>query len=296
LNYGLRYEAALPSFDAPDWYSHGVTLGVDQKHSENDVTAGTAKIVTPISYLPWSAFYHGAIVLPQAITNFRIGTQFQFAGTLNNGHRPNFQENRGGAGPGTPATVDSKNPVTGNYQIGSLQIQNLTRVPGILTTLAAGHFVDLPTPDRSFADDWTFSVSAFGQYANEPLISTEQYPAGGLDSVRGYLQSERLGDDAVDFQLELRTPTLHGFIPGIYGFNLNERLQPFVFFDGARLWELSTPGIPLAANHITSLGFGVRAGLFGGVDAEAVVAHPFIETESTNNNSLNFQFRVSAGF
>ena len=51
-------------------------------------------------------------------------------------------------------------------------------------------------------------VKAQGQLASQPLINSEQFAAGGLGSVRGYLESEALGDNAVFGTMELRSPSL----------------------------------------------------------------------------------------
>ena len=41
---------------------------------------------------------------------------------------------------------------------------------------------------------------------NQPLIPAEQYFAGGMDSVRGYLTYEAIGDHAIRGRAELTTP------------------------------------------------------------------------------------------
>ena len=46
------------------------------------------------------------------------------------------------------------------------------------------------------------------QATPDPLIPNEEFGAGGLDTVRGYLESETLGDNAAALQLELRSPSL----------------------------------------------------------------------------------------
>ena len=57
---------------------------------------------------------------------------------------------------------------------------------------------------------WGMSLllHADGQWASEPLVVTEQYFVGGLDTVRGYFQYESLGDHAVRGRAELTTPEL----------------------------------------------------------------------------------------
>jgi hemolysin activation/secretion protein len=45
-----------------------------------------------------------------------------------------------------------------------------------------------------------------GQYSTEPLVVSEQFPLGGPDSVRGYQQSEFLGDSGYALSAEYRFP------------------------------------------------------------------------------------------
>jgi hemolysin activation/secretion protein len=45
-----------------------------------------------------------------------------------------------------------------------------------------------------------------GQYSPTPLVGPEQFAVGGIDSVRGYLEAQALGDYGVDGQFELRSP------------------------------------------------------------------------------------------
>ncbi len=45
-----------------------------------------------------------------------------------------------------------------------------------------------------------------GQIADGPLVSSEQFSIGGLDTVRGYLESETLGDNGVVGQSRTAQP------------------------------------------------------------------------------------------
>jgi hemolysin activation/secretion protein len=51
-----------------------------------------------------------------------------------------------------------------------------------------------------------------GQAADKPLVNSEQFSAGGLGTVRGYLESEDLGDNGIAGTIELRTPSLGDFL------------------------------------------------------------------------------------
>jgi hemolysin activation/secretion protein len=57
---------------------------------------------------------------------------------------------------------------------------------------------------------WDLTARVDFQGASQPLVSNEQFSAGGVDSVRGYLDAERQGDDGVRARFELRTPGLLG--------------------------------------------------------------------------------------
>ena len=282
-NAGLRYIAPLPRIPQLEGFSQDVTFGVDRKDVENTVSATTANIVTPITYLPFSVVWSGTLAREQIFSTARLGLDFNFNGTLEGGSKDDFRINRGGLAPNSP--------VNGNYQVVTLALQHKLRVPAVLTTLAAGHFVELPKPQGSFFDDWTLDLSMRGQVATQPLIATEQFAAGGIDSVRGYLQSEKFGDDAYDLQFTLATPFYRNFLGG----RLAERAQFVTFWDNAQLWLLSDPSQPhIIRSRLEGFGFGIRLGLLDHVNAEFLLAKPIIQTEESD--SIRYHFRVAVGF
>ena len=97
-------------------------------------------------------------------------------------------------------------------------------------------------------------VKLDGQIADQPLISNEQYPAGGMESVRGYKESEEMGDSAFHGMIELSAPDLAPH------FGLGERFQiiPYTFYDFAALWvKEPLPGQD-AAMDLQGTGVGIR--------------------------------------
>jgi hemolysin activation/secretion protein len=106
-----------------------------------------------------------------------------------------------------------------------------------------------------------------GQLSNKQLAVGEKYAIGGADTVRGYPQSEYLGDDAYTLSAELRTPILPGNL------KVNKYAQWAFFYDigGAYLKK------PLPGEHksITLQGYGAGIRFFIG---------------------KNFDFRFDAGF
>jgi len=284
VNMGLRYQIVLPTLGAPSEFSHQLSFGVDRKDVTNTVVSGTASIVTPITYLPFSIDYTGTWSGDFAIASLRLGLSFNRTGLVPGDTTENFQENRGGVNP--------NNPVTGNYQIGSFSFEGALRLLPVLRTLAAGHFIDLPKPDSTFARDWTLNVRARGQWASQPLISTEQFAAGGVDSVRGYLQSELFGDDAWNTQVEFRAPTLENFFGGY----LNERAQFVVFYDAAALYTLSTGSTNIPQQNLQGYGIGVRAGLFDHLTGAFFIAIPRISDPYTTAGTTRYHLQFGATF
>jgi hemolysin activation/secretion protein len=207
------------------------------------------------------------------------------SGWVPGGSKKDFQTNRGGVSP--------DNPVDGNYEILRFDLSETVRAPALLRTLAAGRFISLPEPASPyFSDDWTVHLVARGQWANQPLISTEQYAAGGVDTVRGYLQSERFGDNAWNARLELRTPL---WTPPFPGGPLRSRFQLVGFFDAAGLYTQHAGEGQPPYQDLQGIGAGLTASLFDRVTAVLYASHPVVGTEFTDQD-VRFNFQVSAGF
>ena len=297
---GARYNLGLPlPFVEWDWYEHALVLGVDYKSIENALVQGVNTINTPIRYLPWSVSYQGTVVRPHGFATVTAGTDFHFAGTISTGGtKEDFQNNRGG--------INDNNLVDGTYAIYHLDVDTTLRLPGLLQTLAQGRFLELPAPRRSFDDDASLVVGLSGQYADEPLVSTEQFPLGGRYSVRGYLEGEAFGDHGWDLQMEVRTPALRGFLGGYLG----EKIQGLLFYDVGEYYLLETqkhPGeeplgdefVDVGERRLQGVGIGTRASFldtpWGAVHGEAFLAMPTIETFNTKRTPHLF-FQVKAEF
>src|SRR5262249_49759746 len=69
-------------------------------------------------------------------------------------------------------------------------------------------FIVNPTFTRDFYihTNWVLTFRADGQWSSEPLISNEQFGAGGVRSVRGYHEGEVFGDNGWHISLEQKTP------------------------------------------------------------------------------------------
>ncbi|HEY5237617.1 MAG TPA: ShlB/FhaC/HecB family hemolysin secretion/activation protein [Rhizomicrobium sp.] len=118
-------------------------------------------------------------------------------------------------------------------------------------------------------DDIDIAARFSGQASDGPLVSSEQFAAGGLTSVRGYLQSEVVGDDGVFGSLELRSPSFGTWITPLI-----EEWRMFGFFDAANLWIIDATADQQSEFTLYSAGVGTRVQLLRYLSGIADVAFP----------------------
>jgi hemolysin activation/secretion protein len=228
--FGVRFVAPLATQDR-DFY-HSLTAGVDYKDFKQSViTSGsTSTIESPVSYpaftVQYSASWLGAApaqapFLPAATasgrsgTNLSLGLSFLIQGLGTNWRQ--FDNKRAGA--------------TTSYVILHPTISREQVLPG----------------------RFTVAVTLDGQLTNGPLINNEQYSAGGADTVRGYVESERLGDEGARASLELRSPQLLArLLPR------SEQSYVFLFSDAARLHIIEPLPGQESAFTLESAGVGLK--------------------------------------
>ena len=110
-----------------------------------------------------------------------------------------------------------------------------------------------------------------GQLTDDNVVASMQKGIGGSDTVRGYEEREVLGDYGFNASVELRTPLMDNFIPGLKrdpdflrenpDYWSNHRMQ-FIFF-GDYGWVAANNPLPGESDTeaLSSLGAGVRLGL-----------------------------------
>ncbi len=97
--------------------------------------------------------------------------------------------------------------------------------------------------------NWTLGAKVEGQLASGALLPSEQFVAGGVDSVRGYLEGERSGDQALRASFEISSPNTK------LGDLLGWRIRGLAFAEGALLQNLDASA---EQTHLFSLGVGAR--------------------------------------
>ncbi len=143
----------------------------------------------------------------------------------------------------------------------------------------------------TFASDWqTASKTAF-QLASGPLVSNEQFSAGGATSVRGYLAAERTGDDGLLISQELRTPSLAKYL-GTY---VNE-WRFYAFAEGARLSLRDELPDQEADYSLASVGLGTRASLSKWLSGSLDWGYPLLDGPNTSKQESRLHFNLQATF
>ena len=129
-----------------------------------------------------------------------------------------------------------------------------------------------------------------GQVASGALLSSEQMSAGGANTVRGYLEAERLGDNGLQSSVELRSPLLDSkYAPFVKDWRLS------AFYDSAALWVNQ----PLPGENTTfalaSAGMGTRFSMLDVLSGSLDVAFPLVSGSTTKAGDPYLHFRFSAG-
>jgi hemolysin activation/secretion protein len=93
---------------------------------------------------------------------------------------------------------------------------------------------------------WTVGAKVEGQLASGVLLPSEQFVGGGADSVRGYLEGERSGDQALRASFEISSPNTK------LGDLLGWRIRGLAFIEGVVLQNLDTAAEVSRLQHLPS--------------------------------------------
>ncbi len=154
----------------PANFFHSLSVGVDFKHFDEDLTLGETRRSTPIEYFPVSLGYGAGWVQKNHATDLNVA----------------FTLGSRGLGSDSREFDNKRYRATGGF----------FKVAGDLSHT------------RDLANDAQLFGKVQGQWSGEPLVSNEQFAGGGLGNARGYLESTSLGDNAVFATLEVRSPNL----------------------------------------------------------------------------------------
>ncbi|RZU46946.1 hemolysin activation/secretion protein [Fluviicoccus keumensis] len=174
-----------------------LSLGFDAKNFQNRVQVGGSSSASPLRYYPVSLNYARFARYDTHTLQFDATLNFAFA-----------------------------NLGSSSEQLNLTRYHSTGQMLYLRSSLAYNRF--LPK-------GFELAARTTVQLSEQPLISNEQLSAGGMDSVRGYLESEAQGDYGATGGLELRGPSLPDLMPEGWVTRHVQEFRPFIFADGASL-------------------------------------------------------------
>jgi hemolysin activation/secretion protein len=128
------------------------------------------------------------------------------------------------------------------------------------------------------------------QLANGPLVSNEQFGLGGVDTVRGYLESIELADSGGTASVELRTPAWN------FGGSMSNHIGAYLFYDTGYAWIVDPLAQQQSSFTLESAGAGVRFVAFHGLDGTLGWAYPLRTVSTVLRGHSRAEFQVHYGF
>ncbi len=248
-------------------FFHTLSAGVDYKHFDQTVKLGTDGFSSPVTYAPLVASY-GA-----TFQNEKFTTQLNASLTYN--IRP------------------ASSPWTDFDNKRAYASPSFTHLNADLS-----HTQELP-------EGFQFYAKVQGQVSDGPLVSSEQFSIGGLDTVRGYLESETLGDNGIVGNLEFRSPDLGGMLQKEMKDETGQGTARFTVFNEWRLLAFADAGkaivlTPLSEQQsqfdLWSYGVGSRFKMFNYVNGALFYSVPMISQTYTQANRARVSFRFWGEF
>jgi len=232
-------------------FSQTLSVGLDYKSNGQNITLTGQPITTRTGYhyFPLSVTYSATWQEKNHQTEFNIGPAFSFRGL------------------GSRADLF-----------------------GATRTNCDGSYVDL-RGDLSHTHEIPAGFQLFGkiqgQVASRPLVSGEQFGGGGLGTVRGYLEGEVFGDNAILGRGELRSPSLGNLIG-----NKAADWRVYVFAEGGRLWILEPLPQQQSRFDLASVGAGSGIHLWNHCNGSLDLGIPLLNHSPTSAYDLLLTFRV----
>lgn len=237
-------------------YTHSLSLGADYKDFDDTLSFedGSLPTETPLTYLPLSLYYNSAAKHHSGTTRFTIGVNVALRGVVT--ERNEFE--------------DKRYKSRGNYIYGTLGIER----------------------HQTLFEHLQLFVKGDGQLSDQPLPSNEQYVAGGLKSVRGYKETEEVGDNAIHGTVELSIPGFAGLVgaPEWIG------ISPHIFYDVAGLHIYDPLPGQSKPNTMQGAGGGIRGQITPFFDYEVSWGMALADTENTEKGDHQVYFIAKGKF
>lgn len=254
---------------ARDNFFHSLSFGADYKSFQQTVGIGTDSFSSPITYYPMNVSYGATWQREGALTQVNAAVTFNVRGPGSN--FDDFFTKR--------AYADA------NF---------------VHLNVDLSHTQDLPEGFQLFG-------RVKGQVADGPLVSSEQFSIGGIDTVRGYLESESIGDNGAAATLEIRTPDVGAWLQKNMKDETGQGPARFTTFGEWRFFGFVDAGVatiyrPLVEQpsefDMWSYGVGTRFKMFNYLSGMVALAVPMAQPPQgqTKSNDPHVLFSVTGEF
>ena len=234
-------------------FTQSFSLGFDHKDFDQQIETTGGTITAPIRYIPFTASYLAGWRRGKVTTDLSANLVWHFRGMGSDG--TGFDRSR--------------------YKAG-------------------GSFIYLRgdlTQTREFSHGGQMMWKAQWQIADQPLVNSEQFTGGGVNSVRGYLEASAVGDRGLMGTLELRTPVVLKS-----AMREGDEVRLYGFVEGGVL-GVSTP-LPeqKSGTGLMSVGIGSRVQVGTSVSGSLDVGVPMVAVSQTRRFEPFISFRLWTGF
>ncbi|MGN0879714.1 MAG: ShlB/FhaC/HecB family hemolysin secretion/activation protein [Oligosphaeraceae bacterium] len=175
--------------------------------------------------------------------------------------------------------TDGSESTDGDFLIAQLQVARFQRL-----------FAGADQPGR-----WTLYAKGSVQLADDKVPTILRDYLGGMNSVRGYEESEIGGDNSIVGSIELRTPLLENFIPGLksddpqfyekYPQHWSQHRLQFVAFTDFGYVSEKKREVADDDQELWSVGAGIRLGLTKYAQMSLDYGYPIIEASDDTPSS-----------
>lgn len=247
---GLRYIKPLPGSNT---FFQSASFGVDHKDFDQSVNLiGSGGFNTPIAYMPFSAGWDGTWQSQQRTTRLGLQTHLHVQGLV--GDEREFAAKRF---KGRPSYI---------------------------------YFRGNASQERRYESGYGLNLRGQWQLAGQPLISNEQFAIGGVDTVRGYLESAALGERGLALSIEGLTPNLMRHLSKKETVAAELRALAFVDAGSVRVID---PITEQARFTLSSWGLGLRLDAGNGLKGELLWAYPLKAVGKTTRGDHRFHLNVA---
>ena len=234
-------------------FYESLSFGADYKHYDQNVSIGSNTLTAPISYVPLSALYSGTLLEKSGTTELNLGVNFGLRGAGSNSSQ--FDTRR---------------------------------------YLASGDYLTIKgdiSQTFNFKNNFQIYGKLQGQLSDQALIDSEQISGGGLSTVRGYLESEVVGDNGAFATFEIRSPSI------LKSGNTNQNeWRMYAFYDAGAVVAIDALPEQAWRFALASYGLGSHLKFDEHFNGSIDFAMPMINRSPTKANEPRITFRIWSEF